>query len=171
MGKIIGFFMIIIAGLYLGLYLSEKMKKRIELLAEIIIIVDIIDNHTIYAKERYEECFKYLSGKNFKHCAQWIKSINKDLSEKKDISFEEIWRVNLQYLSQAGLKRDELIIIEDYGRNITTCDRNMLMKMHDNYKNKIKYIYEKLQCEFENKSSVYKSLCVMAGVLVAIILI
>jgi stage III sporulation protein AB len=104
-------------------------------------------------------------------CKQWTCAIYNDLLSVNGKNFVQVWQSRLTILKQNGLKGEELDVINEFGSNLANSDRKMLIRMHEIYIERLRHIHDKLQAEYAKKSGMYRSLGIMAGLLIAVILI
>ena len=163
--------MIILSGILTGLYACGELKKEINLLEDVLVIMEMMDNHTMYSKETYLECFRYLKNKTQGPGKIWTEAIYDELLSCNGKNFAQVWQSKLKILENNGLKKQELNVISEFGSNLTNNDRKMLIRMHEIYIERLRHIHDNLQCEYEKKAGMYRSLGIMAGLLITVILI
>jgi stage III sporulation protein AB len=169
--KSAGCLMVILSGILAGFYASGELKRQINLIEDVLVVMEIMDNHTMYSKKTFLECFRYLKNKSDGVCKQWTCAIYNDLLSGNGKNFVQVWQSRLTILKQNGLKGEELDVINEFGSNLANSDRKMLIRMHEIYIERLRHIHDKLQAEYAKKSGMYRSLGIMAGLLIAVILI
>lgn len=168
--KIIGIIVLIITGALLGYSLCDDYIERINCLESVKKALLILRGEIKHNNSSICEALENIEVSN-KTVMSFIKRVIKEYKYKK-ISLWEAWEMGITgYLEkESGLNKEEIKIINDFGKNLGITDRETQLKNIDECVNEMKELISGLKKEKKEKCKLYKTLGVLSGLFISIIL-
>ncbi len=168
--KILAAIFIILAGFMFGLNISEYQKIRMNELNDIKKAFLILKSQINYSLESLPTALNNISKKSNKPINTIFEMISKRLVEKDKSGIAKIWEQEFKR-SSTNLSKEDIEMIADFGKVLSSLDRKLQI---DNINIIINYIdktVEFIANKNEQESKMYKSLGVLAGILLVILMI
>ncbi len=165
--KYAGLAVIIAVTSLLGNYFSSVIKMRLNNLKKINYLIDEIitllrfNGSTVYEitnhlanNERFSD-FSFLS----------------NITTNENISFQQSWCSALKTYPIFSLKASDLDILADIGRKLGTSDMEGQLSMLNLQRTELEMLISSVEEDCEKKSKLYRSLGVLAGAFISVMLI
>lgn len=168
--KILAAIFIILAGFMFGVNISEYQKIRMNELNDIKKALLILKSQINYSLESLPTALINISKKSNKPINTIFETISKRLIEKDKSGIAKIWEQEFKR-SSTNLSKEDIEMIADFGKALSSLDRKL---QTDNINIIINYIdktVEFIANKNEQESKMYKSLGVLAGILLVILMI
>jgi len=149
--KIIGCIMVVGSTSGMGFFFSNEMRCRIGNLKELRKLIGLLRGDIRYANTPLPEAIASITRRHKGSFDIFLNSVSTKLQELSGQTFAEVWKeaVNKELLDTSLSKKDKLHLIQ-FGENLGYLDKDMQMK---------------------EKSYLYNSLGIMAGVFIVIVMI
>lgn len=169
--KIIGIIVLIITGILLGYSLCNDYIERIYCLEAIKKALIILRGEIKHNNSSICEALENIEVGN-KNVMNFIRKVIQEYKYKK-ISLWEAWEKSItDYLKkESGLNKEEITIIKDFGRNLGITDRETQLKNIDECVNEMEVSISGLKKEKKEKCKLYKTLGVLSGLFISIMLL
>lgn len=164
--KVIGVLIVISSSTLVGIYFSDRLKSRLKEIKYIIYMFEQISVLIRYKALTVYEIIDYL--KENKICSQL--NFIKLFKNKEDISFEEQWCESIDN-SQTYITKEDKKLLKSFGNVFGTSDVDGQLSDIELYKHNFIKIENDANEEFEKKSKLYKSLGIIIGAFISIMLI
>lgn len=169
--KMWGIIMIIVSAATIGWQLSLNLKKRILVLETIKFIFEEISNEACFAKEVLPEILNRVIDKVDGTCKEWLHFLIERLADVGEISFAGAWKESLEVLGDLLLPTEDTEIFENFGVQITNLNEERLKRVVSVYVKTLENRIDLLKKDYIIKSKLYKSLGVLSGIFIIIIVI
>lgn len=171
MVKLVGILMIGMSAALIGYQMSALMKKRIDLLCTISFILEEISNEACYGKEILPEIIKEISMKTGGREKEWLCVLHEKLEESGNHDFTGAWKESLVFLGQTALKAEDLELISNFGSRIINLNEDRLLGIINNQVLSLNEHINKLKAEYDVKARLYRSMGILTGLFIIIIVI
>ncbi len=161
----IGYVCIFIGCTGIGLYKSEELKKREQELQELQQIFSALQKEIEYTRTPIGEILKNISCKTSETYQCWLETLSKRCNEKGYQTFDVIWNESIKLLEESRLTQDEIADLKQVGGHLQQSEAISL------FLERLDYCMQNTRRENETKRKLYKSLGVMAGVFLVILLL
>jgi len=170
--KIIGCILVIGSSTGIGFFFSSEMKCRIENLKELKKLFGLLRGDIRYANTPLPEAISAIhrrQGGNFEPFFQYV---SEKLQELSGLTFSDIWKTatELELANTALTKKDKLNLVH-FGENLGYLDKDMQMNTLDLYLSQLEEEITELSKSVKEKSYLYNSLGIMAGVFITIVMV
>lgn len=169
--KLIGIVMIGMSAALIGYQLSTVMKKRIDMLCIIRFIMEEILNEASYGKEILPEVILAASLKVDGREKEWLLCLHEKIRISGEYDFIHAWKESLDVLRHTALKTEDIKIFESFGNRIINLNEDRLSGIVDNYVRTLDEHVNHLKSEYAIKSRLYRSMGILAGLFIIIIVI
>lgn len=169
--KILGIILIFVSASAIGFQMSYNMKKRIRLIREIKYVLEEIINEAIFGRDILYNILTNVSEKTDGICKKWLFCICDDFRMNEGTDFKRAWFTSMQYLKTYGLKNEDIDIISNFGERIVNLNEDRLSSISMEYIKRVDEHIDELNAEYAVKSRLYKSMGVLAGLSIIIIVI
>ncbi len=167
MFKFVGLAVIIAVTSLTGSYFALTLKMRLTNLKKINYLIDeIIILLRFKASTVYEITEHLVKNKRFSDFG-----FLSNISEKDNISFQHSWCSALNKNLPSGLKKEDAEILADIGRNLGTSDMEGQISMLSLQRTELEMLISSAESDCERKSKLYRSLGVLAGAFISVMLI
>ncbi len=146
-----------------GLYQAARLSERERLLSEIILMLEEMAIHIRYNAAKAEELFKELDRFEF------IKSINSILKNNTDNSWHGAWEKAVKELN--AFSPDDRDILLSVGSSLGSTDIGGQLAMLELNKKFFKSRLTDAETEKRRKSNMYRSVGVLMGIAIAVVII
>ncbi len=165
--KYAGLAIIIAVTSFAGCYFSSALKTRLTNLKKINFLIDEIivllryKSSTVYEitdflvrNERFAD-FRFLS----------------NITVNENASFQQNWSNAIKTTPPSNLKESDLEILADIGKKLGTSDMEGQLSMLSLQRAELETLISSVEAECERKSKLYRSLGVLAGAFISVMLI
>lgn len=169
--KMTGMIVLIVAGGLLGYSLCDDYIERIHCLEAVRKALAILRGEINHNNSSICEALENIVVRN-NYVMNFIKKVVKECSHKKR-SLWEAWDTSISdyFEKNSGLRKEEIKIIKDFGRNLGITDRETQLKNIDACVEEIEECLRSLKSEKKEKCKLYKTLGVLSGLFISIILL
>ena len=164
--KWVGCILIICACSGIGFAKSNELQRHLNEIEEIKRLFYLLRSELQYTRAPFAEVFAKISTKADGIYREWMKDISKRLTDKEQSSFWGIWCQSIEEdLQKSNLKEDELKELKNVGKNLE------YMESIDLYIEQMEYRIENIREAYRSKRKLCKSMGIMGGVFLVILLL
>ncbi|MDE6209127.1 MAG: stage III sporulation protein AB [Lachnospiraceae bacterium] len=169
--KIIGAALCVFSCFVIGFYMGENIKIRYNSLIEIKKMISMIMGEIEYKRNSISEAFYFVAKKMDEPYKSFLMELyNKTLNTEG--VFEEIWICSVKkHLSKHKLTEKDFEYLDILGKNIGYLGIDMQISNFQNYIRNTQEEIEKIKGEMDKSIKLYRTLGLMAGIAISIILI
>lgn len=165
--KYIGLLIIIAVTSFTGNYFSSALKTRLTNLKKINYLIDeIIILLRFKAATVYEITDYLLKNESFSDF-----SFLTDIRDNENYTFQSNWCNALKTNPPPSLKKTDLEILLGIGRKLGTSDMEGQISNLNLQRTELEMLISSLEADYEKKSKLYRSLGVLAGAFISVMLI
>ncbi|MGF7143444.1 stage III sporulation protein AB [Anaerotaenia torta] len=170
--KGIGCVMVILSSAGIGFYFSSEMKSRIEDLKELKKLIGLLKGDIRYGNTPLPEAISAIAGRYRGSFRSFFCRTSARLMELSGQTFTEIWKnaVEQELVKTSLSKKDRLALIS-FGENLGYLDKDMQMNTFELYLSQLEEEIGELTRTVKERSYLYNSLGIMAGVFISIVMI
>lgn len=166
MAKIIGIIIVVLSTSLIGIYFSDKLKNRVRELKNINYMFEQISVLVRYKALTVYEVIDELRQNQVCSNLNFIKKF----IQREDIPFEKQWSQSIDN-SQNYLNNEDKRVLKSFGNVFGTSDIEGQLSDIELYRHNFIKIENDANEEFEKKSKLYKSLGIIGGAFISIMLI
>lgn len=167
MFKYAGIALIIAVTSFAGCYFSTSLKTRLTNLKKINFLIDEIIILLRFKASTVYEITEYLVKNGRFSDFDFLGCITPD----KDVSFQQNWHNAIEANPPMSLNRNDLEILADIGKNLGTSDMEGQISMLSLQRAELETLISYAEADCEKKSKLYRSLGVLAGAFISVMLI
>lgn len=171
MVKLVGILMIGISAAMMGLQLSLKMKARIDLLKEIQYALEEMSAEAEYAMEILPHIIENTAGKTSSYCKEWLLNLYEKIKNTGEYGFCQAYQESLLAFKNSELKDEDIKIIEMLSDKIVNRDGDRLSVVFQGTIKELSGHRMEIEAEYREKSKLYRTLGLLFGLFVIIIVI
>lgn len=164
--KIIGFGLIFITTVSLGVHFSDRLKEKVKILNSLEFMFDDILIMVRYKAMTVYDIITELRKKEISDTLSFLKKIE----FSSEISFSGNWSSSIDE-TDMPLSVEELNLLKSFGSSLGSSDIEGQISTIELYKHNFIALYKKACNDYEKKSKLYKSLGVISGAFIIIMLI
>lgn len=170
--KVIGCILVIASTTGMGFFFSSEMKGRIADLREFRKLVVLLRGDIRYANTPLPEAISSLARRHNGRFHAFFEKVSIKLQELSGQTFSEIWKaaVGNEMKDTSLTKKDKLQLIQ-FGENLGYLDKDMQLNTLDLYISQLEDELTELSKSVKEKSYIYNSLGIMAGIFLTIIML
>lgn len=170
--KIIGCILVIASSAGIGFYFSCDMRCRIEDLKELKKLIGLLKGDIRYAITPLPEAISSLARRHSGNYGSFLQYVSKKLQELSGQTFSEIWRVAVEkeLISTSLTKKDKLQLVH-FGDNLGYLDKDMQLNTLELYLSQLDEEITDISKTIKEKTYLYNSLGIMAGIFITIIML
>ena len=170
--KIIGCICVISSSAGMGLYFSAVLKSRIDELKELKKIILLLRGNIRYTNTPLPEAMESIS-KRYDGCySTFLSIVTEQLQNLSGATLADIWRTaadkGLKGFSLSKLDKESLL---NFGSNLGYLDKDMQLGTIDLYIAQLETEIEEASRTAKEKSYLYKSLGILGGIFISIIML
>lgn len=165
--KYAGLAIIIAITSFAGCYFSSALRTRLVNLKKINFLIDEIIILLRYKASTVYEITDCLASNERFADFYFLKKIYAN----SGISFQQNWNNAVESQPPSSLKVNELEILADIGKNLGTSDMEGQLSMLNLQRAELESLIASAEKEYENKAKLYRSLGVLAGAFISVMLI
>lgn len=170
--KIIGCVMVIASCGGIGFYFSCVLKARIEELIELKKILMLLRGDIRYANTPLAEALYSISVRHQGEFQPFFRWVSEQLDQMQGKTMAEIWKDGVEHkLTTISLGKKDKEAFMGFGTNLGYLDKDMQLATIDLYVATLETEIEEATRTVKEKTYLYNSLGVMAGIFLTIILI
>ncbi len=169
--KLIGCVLVIISTTGMGLFFSGELKSRLEDLKELKKIIILLRGDIRYARTPLPEAIGSIGRRHEGSYKTFLENVSLSLHELSGQTFAQVWKRAVEEdLQETSLvKKDKLDLIQ-FGENIGYLDKDMQMNTLDLYITQLEAEIIELTGNLKEKTYLYNTLGLMAGIFISIVL-
>lgn len=172
MHRIVGGALVILACAGIGYYMSTKLALQLKALQILKKLVIMLKGEILYMNAPLEEAFLSVAERLPLPFSRFLLAVSEDLGERSSRPFYEVWCEDAdQHLKESNLSAHNLKELKEMGENLGYLDRQMQEKTLNLYLQQLEEEMEIQKSEFPQKSKIYRTLGVMGGIFITIVLI
>ncbi|CUH93281.1 stage III sporulation protein AB [Herbinix luporum] len=170
--KIMGCILIIFSSSLMGFYFSSQLKCRINDMKEFKKLIVLLRGDIRYGNTPLPEAISSIARRHEGNFKDFLTKVSDRLSERLGNTFSEIWTEAVEgELHDTSLsKRDKYQLIQ-FGENLGYLDKEMQMNTLDLFLAQMEEEIYELSKTVKEKTYLYNSLGIMAGIFISIIMI
>ncbi|NLK75839.1 MAG: hypothetical protein GX288_11215 [Clostridiales bacterium] len=170
--KIIGCFLVITSSTSMGLYISSELKGRVEDLRELRKLMVLLRGDIRFAKTPLPEAINSIARRHEGVYKSFFTKVYVGLDELSGASFTQIWKEAVEKeLDNTSLAKKDRLLLSQFGENLGYLDKEMQMNTMDLYITQLEDEIGELSKTVKEKSYLYSSLGIMAGIFISIVLL
>ena len=152
---------------FIGNYFSAALKARLVNLKKINYLIDEIIILLRFKASTVYEITDHLAGNEQFSDFEFLT----DITSNKQSSFQNNWCNSLKSKPPSGLKSDDLEILSDIGKKLGTSDMEGQISMLNLQRTELEMRISAAEADCEKKTKLYRSLGVLAGAFISVMLI
>lgn len=170
--KIIGCMLVIISSTAIGFYFSNDMRCRIEDLRELRKLISLLRGDIRYANTPLPEAISAIARRNKGNFERFFANTCTKLHELSGLTFSDIWKeaVEKELMNTSLAKKDKFHLIQ-FGESLGYLDKDMQMNTLDLYISQLEDAITELSKTVKEKSYLYNTLGIMAGIFISIVML
>lgn len=170
--KVVGCILIILSSTLMGFYCSNELKSRIDDIKEFRKLIVLLRGDIRYGSTPLPEAISAIAKRHEGNFKGFFIKVSKRLSEHSGNTFSQVWKeaVDKELLGTALNKKDKSMLIQ-FGDNLGYLDKEMQMNTLDLFLTQLEDEILELSKTAKEKSYLYNTLGIMAGIFISIILI
>lgn len=166
MVRLIGACIIIFACGGIGFSKSAKLQSHLNDLEEVKKIIHFIGSEINYTRAPFSDVFEKVSKKIKNPYQMWLEKLCNKLNDRTSNSFWSIWKESIdENLKDTYLKQEDLEELKTFGKNLEYAEGLKL------YLEQLDYKIKNIREEYTAKQKLYRSLGIMGGVFLVILLL
>lgn len=170
--KLLGCGLILASSAGIGVYFSSQLRARIEELMELKKILMLLRGNIRYACTPLAEALHSISLKYSGEFREFLDYVCSQMNQMEGKTIADIWKEGVeQKLSGLALSKQDKEALIHFGSNLGYLDKDMQLSTIDLYIATLETEIEEATKTVKEKSYLYNSLGIMAGLFVTIILI
>lgn len=170
--KIIGCILVVASSAAMGFFFSNEMKCRVDDLKELRKLIVLLRGDIRYANTPLPEAVSAIARRHHGSLERFFHKVSKKLQELSGLTFPAIWKeaVEIELADTSLSKKDKLHLIQ-FGDNLGYLDKEMQMNTLDLYISQLEDEIADLSKTMKEKSYLYNSIGIMAGIFISIIML
>lgn len=171
--KFIGITLLLLSSAAVGATLSYKVRQRVEEMIYIKKLMVMFRGELCYKNSMLPEAFSTVAAKARNPYNIFFSSLAKDTEENFSRSMTEVFcdNVNKVLVGNTYLKEKDLINLKEIGETLGYQDQKMQISNIDLYIDRLSACIEEDKEKMGEQVKVYRTLAMMTGVLLAIVLL
>lgn len=170
--KVVGCILIILSSTLMGFYCSNELKARVNDLKELRKLMVLLRGDIRYGNTPLPEAICAIARRHEGSFKNFFTKISERLSELSGKTFSHVWKeaVEKELIKTSLNKRDKLGLI-NFGDNLGYLDKEMQMNTLELFLTQLEDEISELSKTAKEKSYMYNTLGIMAGIFISIILL
>lgn len=170
--KLIGCLLVIASTAGIGFFFSNEMKCRVEHLKELKKLIGLLRGDIRYANTPLPEAINAIARRHDGDFTNFFQKISTKLNELSGLTFCSIWKeaVEKDLINTSLVKKDKIHLVQ-FGENLGYLDKDMQMNTLDLYISQMEDEINDLTKSLKEKTYLYNSLGIMAGLFITIIML
>jgi len=171
MVKILGLLFLFAGCCMFGISQSQNLKKRTELLGELKCMIVYLAGEIRCMHETLPEAFQKISGRVKSPYREFLLEIAKEMERESKKPIADIFEEGIRKMKGCSLKREDLELIQNLGKQLGYLDVQMQLKNLELYEDFVEASLKKATAEYLQKARMYRYMGVLAGLFLVTILI
>lgn len=170
--RFFGILIIVAASTGIGLKASDNLNVQLELLRKLKQLVILIEGEIKYNNSYLGQAFKNVSGRISNPYKELMIYVSDKLNERTGEPLEKIWKEGVENtLLQSGMSKKHLLKLSELGETLGYLDKDMQIANFELFIERLDM--EINESDEKNKANckLYKSLGVLSGILIVILII
>lgn len=156
----------------MGWLFGTEIKKRLEDLKSAKTVALLLRGDIRYAHTALPEALENVSKRHEGRLGPFLKRVSRDLREYSGKSFQEVWKDAMKdELNQTSLTKKDKICLYQFGEQLGYLDKDMQMNHIDWYITQVEEDMKEIAMDAKDKIRLYKSLGILFGILITILLL
>lgn len=170
--KIIGILLIIGSFTGIGISQRQQFRSRVVVLGDMISVLDTLSNELSFHLTSIPEMIQRFAADSRPAVAKIFGSMHSSIEKDDNLSLTFKWMKAFRDCGRdAGLQEEDIAILCDLSEFIGKYDAQSQQKSIDYAKNRLSRQLEIASDELGSKSTVYRTCCIAAGILLVLVLI
>ena len=170
--KVTGCVFIITSCTGMGMLLGNEIRKRLEDLKSAKTIALLLRGDIRYAHTALPEALENVSKRHQGRLAPFLKKVSKDLKSYNGVSFSDIWKEAMKTeLNKTSLTNKDKACLTEFGDQLGYLDKDMQINHIDWYISQVEEDMKEISLDAKDKIRLYRSLGVLFGILITILVI
>lgn len=171
--KFIGACILVISTSLYGFSLSGTYLKRIESLKELKKCIVLLDGEMRYNKTPIKIAMEKISKRNTSVYSGFLKKVADIMEEDVSMQLSQAWEQGVMELTEGDvvLSESDKHKLLEFGRTIGNLDSDSRMAAFEGYLNELEIDLCECNKDKENKVKLYKTMGIMAGLFIAILIV
>lgn len=170
--KSVGAIMVILSSTAIGFYFSSLLKTRIQELSDLRKTLFILRGDIQYGNTPLPEALQSIARRDKSDLQPFYMQVSTKLSRLEGESFQEIWSSGVkQCLTETALSNEDKLELNRLGDNLGHLDREMQVRTIDLYLEILKREIDEATKTMKEKTKLYNTLGVLAGLFITIVMI
>lgn len=170
--KIIGCILVVLSSAGMGFFFSNEMKCRIEDLKELRKLIVLLRGDIRYGSTPLPEAISIIARRHNGCFQAFFTKVSSKLNELSGVTFSRIWKEAVENdLTDTSLNKKDKSQLIHFGDNLGYLDKDMQMNTLDLYLTQLEDEIQELTKTVKEKAYLYKSLGIMAGVFISIVML
>ena len=170
--KVVGCILIILSSSLMGIYYGNELKNRVNDLKELKKLIILLRGDIRFSNTPLPEAISGIARRHDGSFKGFFTGVSEKLSEYSGNTFSQVWKeaVENQLHSTSLNKKDKSSLIQ-FGENLGYLDKEMQMNTIELFINQMEDELQDLSETTKEKVYLYKSLGIMGGIFISIIMI
>lgn len=169
--KVTGLVLILVSAAAMGFSKSRELTEELGALEQVLRMVIYLKREISYKNASLYEALTDVSVKIPGQYALFLKSTAEETGKRKGESFGKIFRRNAElYLEETGLSKEEQKKFFSLGENLGYLDLDMQIRQLELYEKEAEDSIEELREKLPGRKRAYRSLGVLLGILLAVLM-
>lgn len=169
--KLLGASLLVISASIGGFYFSLLDKYRIEELEQAKRMLSILESEMVYSSLLLTDAFYEISKRVSGSIAATAEIFSKLLAQQQDSSISNLWKQALmQGCKQSYFRAEDIETFSDFGRALGYLDKGQQISNIKITRDYIETTQDTLRKHSQKNSKIYRSMGILTGLLIAIIL-
>lgn len=170
--KVLGAILVLCSSTAIGFYFSSILKSRLEDLKEIKKYFLILKGDIRYGKTPLPEAIKELAERSEGNFHLFFLNLEERMSRLDGEPFQLIWEQGItKDLKNTSLTKEDKMCLTRMGNNLGYLDQDMQLNTIDLYVSQLELTIKELYTGIGEKTRLYKTMGIMAGLFLTIIMI
>lgn len=170
--KLLGVILVVVSCAGLGADAVIRMKRRLRLLEQLKVMAHHLKGEILYANAPLPEAFERTGKRNPGNAGSLFLAVAAELKKETGNSFDSIWKEQAgQFSKKSVLSKKEQAALLRFGEHLGYLDRDMQEKTILFYLEDLERAITILRGQEEEKSRLYISMGIMAGLFLAVVMI
>jgi stage III sporulation protein AB len=170
--KIIGCILVIASSTGMGFYFSSELKRRVQDLKEFKKIIVLLRGDIRYSNSPLPEAISSIARRHQGVYQAFFTGVSTKLHELSGLTFSDIWKSEVeQNLTNTSLSKKDKVSLIQFGDNLGYLDKEMQMNTLDLYLTQLEDEIAELSRSVKEKSYLFNSLGITAGIFITIIML
>ena len=170
--KITGCVLIISSSSGMGFLLANDIRRRMEDLKSAKTIALLLRGDIRYAHTALPEALENVAKRHEGRLSPFLKRVAKELHQYNGVSFTQVWKLAMEEeLKNTSLSKGDKVSLLQFGEQLGYLDKDMQINHIDWYLSQVEEDMKEISSEAKDKMRLYKSLGVLFGILVTILIL